>query len=183
MFKELTVSRYLGILLCLGILVGCGKAVSPVSQRIAVGDLAPQFMLPDINSNQQVNSSKVIESSNAVVIIIWSMACPSCREALVDCQHVYQKYGPAGVSFVGINFDMENLSGVRAFLLAEGIEFMTVWDNGGKVTRAYKALDYTFSIFVVDRQGSISFAQYDHPPDLAALLSRALDEMLARESD
>jgi hypothetical protein len=47
------------------------------------------------------------------------------------------------------------------------------------VAREYRALDYTFSVFVVNREGRVIMAQYDHPPDLALILAETLDEVLA----
>ena len=80
--------------------------------------------------------------------------------------------------FVGIYSDRENTQGVRAFLKAEGIDFLTLWDSSARTARAYKAYDYTFSIFVVDRAGKVILVQYDHPPDLTVMLSQKLDEVL-----
>jgi peroxiredoxin len=167
---------------CLLALLGCAKAPSPGEQRIAPGDMAPTFVLEDMESNEQINFTKTLQNSNAAVLIIWSMACPSCRQALVDCQEVYETYAPHGVSFLSLNFDQENLHGVRAFLRGEDIEYNTLWDRGARVARAYKAMDYTFSIFVVDRDRLVRLSQYDHPPDLATILSKKLDQMLGLPS-
>ena len=169
------------ICLCLLLVLGCAGGSSVESNRIEPGDTAPDFVLSDIFSSEDLNSSKTIHNHNATVITIWSMACPSCREALTDVQRVYEDYSPMTAAFLGINFDTENLQGVRAFLRGEGIAFTTLWDRGRRVTKSYKALDYTFSIFVVDRTGTIVLAQYDHPPDLAAILAETLDRILEQQ--
>jgi hypothetical protein len=44
------------------------------------------------------------------------------------------------------------------------------------MTRDYKALDYTFSAFVLDREGTLVLAQYDHPPDLVDKLREAINK-------
>jgi peroxiredoxin len=161
------------------VLFGCAKKSPVVADRISVGDRAPRFALFDIFGREQVTSAKVVYNNNATVIVIWSMACPSCREALMDVQKVYERYSPNAIAFLGVNFDVENIRGVKSFLRAEGIDFTTVWDKARRVTRDYKALDYTFSVFVVDRNGRIILAQYDHPPNLGTVLAETLDGVLA----
>jgi peroxiredoxin len=172
------ISRLGSVCLSLVLALGCagGSPIEP--KRIRVGDTAPEFMLSDIFSSENVNSAKIVHNHNATVVIIWSMACPSCREALADIRKVYEDYSRMTMAFLGINFDTENLQGVRAFLKGEGIEWPTLWDGRRRVVKKYKALDYTFSIFVVDRTGTVILAQYDHPPDLAEILAETLDQVL-----
>lgn len=167
------------ICLCLVLIFGCAKGTSVTATRLAAGDKAPGFTLGDIFGGPMTNSAKIIHNSNATVIVIWSMACPDCREALMDVQAAHEKYTSKAIGFIGINFDQENVQGVKAFLKGEGIDFLTLWDRASQATRAYKALDYTFSIFIADRQGRLVLAQYDHPPDLATILSNKLDEILS----
>jgi hypothetical protein len=84
------------------------------------------------------------------------------------------------MAFVGINFDEENIQGVKAFLKGENIKFVNLWDPRARVTRVYRALDYTFSVFVADRAGKLVLVQYDHPPDLAAMLAKTLDSLMGK---
>jgi peroxiredoxin len=170
--------RIAAILACLTLVLGCGGVQHVVTDRIEVGDRAPSFVLSEIYGTEKIDSSRLIYGSNATVIVIWSMACPDCREVLLDIQEVHERYAAKAMSFIGINTDHENVQGVKAFLRAEGIDFTTVWDGSGRVARDYRALDYTFSIFVVNSEGRVILAQYDHPPDLADMLTRTLDEVL-----
>jgi len=166
---------------CLTLLTaGCAKAPAKGPQRLMVGDTAPSFILTSISGSEQVISGKTIQSNSATVIIIWSMTCPTCREALAACEGVYERYNNLGMAFVGVNFDQENLQGVNAFIKGENIKFTNVWDPRARVTRAYRALDYTFSVFVVDGAGKLVLVQYDHPPDLAAMLAKALDSLMGK---
>ena len=171
------------VCICLALVTGCAKSTSVLEDRIRAGDRAPNFVLSAMTGGEPVRSGKIFQSSNATVIVIWSLACPGCREALRDVQRAYEKYGNKAAAFLGVNFDTENSQGVRAFLKAEGIEFTTLWDPATRVTRSYKALDYTFSLFVVDRTGTVVIAQYDHPPDLGVILDKRLDEMTTGKTE
>jgi peroxiredoxin len=149
-----------------------------VAERMEVGDRAPSFILSDLYGREKIESSLLVYRSNATIIVIWSMACPSCKDALLDVQRVHEQFAGKGMSFVGINTDHDNVQGVKAFLKAEGIDFAAAWDGSGRVARDYRALDYTFSVFIVNNEGRIILAQYDHPPDLADIITRTLDEVL-----
>ena len=173
--------RLMAVLASVALLAGCagsGAGTGAGAGRLHKGDPAPSFVLSNLESGEEVHSLKTIQGHHATVITLWSMACPSCREALVEVQRVYEEYAPKSVAFIGINFDLENLQGVRAFVKGEGIEFPMLWDQRRRVTRSFKALDYTFSVFVVDRTGTIVLAQYDHPPDLERVLAKTLDGVL-----
>ena len=171
-------ARFAVICMCLSLILGCAKSPTVRQDRIRIGDQAPGFQLSDIFGMEKVNSGKVFHNNNATVVVVWSMTCPDCREALGGVQEVYEEYGSKAIAFVGINFDRENTQGVRAFLKAEGIDFTTLWDSAARTAKAYKAYDYTFSVFVVDRGGEVIRTQYDHPPELAAMLREILDEVL-----
>lgn len=160
------------------IAVACSAGKSARTGRLEKGIKAPGFVLEDIFGNTQVNSSKVFYNNRATVIVIWSMTCATCRDALREVQNLYEKYSSKAIAFIGINFDIENVQGVKAFVKGEGIAFPMLWDKRARVARAYRAADYTFSIFVIDENGRIALAQYDHPPDLESRISRKLDKIL-----
>ena len=169
-------------IVCLAMLVaaGCSGGASSAknADRLKVGDEAPLFTLTDLRTGETYNSGKEVYDIRATVIVFWSMACPVCRDALLEVEKVYDKYAPLGVRFVSVNFDIENLQGVRAFVEGEAIAFPTLMDQGRRVTREYKALDYSFSVFVVDARDLIMLAQYDHPPDLYDVLAKVLDSVV-----
>jgi peroxiredoxin len=172
-------TRLAALLILLPMISGCAGG-GRTSERIQKGMVAPPFALADISTRETVSAAKFIQSHHATVITIWSMACPDCREALLDVKRVYEAYSPKSIGFLGINTDVENIQGVRAFVKGEGIEFPVLWDHRNTVAREFKAVDYTFSVFVVDRMGAFVLAQYDHPPDLERILSKTLDDILDR---
>ena len=171
------------VCLCILIVTGCSGGASKstkTNDRLQAGDTAPGFELPDLLTSEMYNFGKEVHTNRTTVVTLWSMACPSCRDALLEVQKAHDVYSSMGIVFVGVNFDVENLQGVRAFVKGEAIAFTTLWDQGRRVTRKYKALDYTFSVFVVDRDGVITLAQYDHPPDLYDVLAKTLDPVVKR---
>jgi peroxiredoxin len=174
------------ICVCVLLVAGCSGG-APTSgradDRLYVGDMAPGFALTDLSTNEITDFGKDAYTNRATVLTFWSMACPSCKAALLEVKKADQAYSDLGVVFLGVNFDTENLQGVRAFVKGEAIPFPTLWDKGRRVVRDYKALDYTFSIFVVDKGGEVLLAQYDHPPDLYDVLAETLDEVVERAGE
>jgi len=168
-------------LLCLAATLAAGCAKSPTAggtQRLRAGDVAPVYSLPPLSGGEDVSMMRVFQSNIATAVIIWSMECPTCREALVECDEVFKSYGGRAVEFLGINFDTENIIGVRSFLAAEAVSYTNLWDPRTRAARGYAAKDYTFSVFVVDRDRNIVLAQYDHPPDLGVMLAKAIDRLV-----
>jgi peroxiredoxin len=163
--------------------LNCSQSGKSAPDRLVAGDTAPLFSLPMLEGNEEVVVAKVFYNAYATVLIFWSMDCPSCREALLECQKVYDEYQNTSTAFYGINYDMENTQGVRAFLKGENVTIPHLWDRGQRTTKEYKALDYTFSVFVVNREGVIVLAQYDHPPDLADILRKAIDKTFPKRSE
>jgi len=171
------------ICVCVLLVAGCSGGASKsgkAADRLQVADMAPGFALTDLVTNEIYDFGKDAYSNRATVVTFWSMACPSCKLALLDVKKAHEAYTDAGIVFLGVNFDIENLQGVRAFVKGEAIPFPTLWDQGRRAVRDYKALDYTFSVFVVDKGGEVLLAQYDHPPDLYDVLAKELDEIVER---
>jgi thiol-disulfide isomerase/thioredoxin len=167
------------VLMLLAVLAvsSCAKRTGIEEDRLQEGDKAPGFSLGNIFGTEQVVSGKVFHNSDATVVIIWSMACPSCRQVLREMDRLREEYSNRMVSFVSINFDLENVQGVRAFLRGEDIDLVTLWDRGARTVREYEAYDYTFSLFIVNREGRLAMVQYDHPPDLAEMVAREIDRL------
>ena len=172
-------TRLATLIAILAVFSGCAGGGKTV-ERIRTGTVVPPFALAEISTRETISAAKTIQSHHATVITIWSMECPNCREALLEVKGVYEEYRPKSIAFLGINVDVENIQGVRAFVKGEGIEFPVLWDQRRRVAREFKALDYTFSVFVVDRAGTFVLAQYDHPPDLERILSETLDDVLEK---
>jgi len=167
-------ARIAKLLLLVALISGCAGSGGG-GERIQKGMVVPQFALADIMTRENVSGIKTIQSNHATVITVWSLACPDCREAMQAVQSVYEAYQPKSVAFLGVNFDIENVQGVRAFIKGEGIEFPVLWDPRRQVTRFFRALDYTFSVFVVDRDGDVQYVQLvnelTHEPDYEAVLA------------
>jgi len=165
------------LVLCL--FASCSKAPVKTSPRLSPGEQAPVFVLPNMLTAEEVTIGRVFYDNNATVLIFWSMACPVCREALLEMDQLSEEYRGKAIQFFAINFDVENLQGVKAFVKGENLKMPVLSDRRGIVTKSYKAYDYTFSLFVVNREGRLLMVQYDHTPDLKLRVGKLLDEIIS----
>lgn len=160
------------------LVVGCSSKPVKAPTRLSPREKAPPFVLTDMLTSEQVMTGKLFSENNATVLVFWSMACPVCRQALIEIDELYKAYRGKAIAFLAINFDIENLHGVRAFVKGEKLEMPVLLDRRATVTKSYKAYDYTFSLFVVDREGRLVLVQYDHAPDLKVRLKELLDQII-----
>ncbi len=172
---------FLVVVLALCLLGNCSTTPVKTSPRLSPGNQAPVFVLPNMLTAEEVTIGRVFYDNNATVLVFWSMACPVCREALLEMDQLCKDYRGKAIQFFAINFDIENLHGVRAFVKGENIEMPVLWDRGGTVTKSYKAYDYTFSLFVVNREGRLVMVQYDHTPDLKLRVAKLLDKIITSQ--
>ena len=63
------------------------------------GELAPDFVLPDLDGNVQKLSN---HRGRPVLVNLWATWCPPCLEELPNLIEAQEKYGPQGLQIVGL---------------------------------------------------------------------------------
>ncbi len=118
---------------------------------------APDFSLPDIDGN--IRHSKEW-AGRVQVINFWATWCPPCRSETPMFVDMQEKYGAAGLQFVGIAIDDHDK--VQDFMDTYGITYPMLIgdDNAIDVAKRYGnrfgALPYTV---IIDRKGLIQHIQ------------------------
>ncbi|MEW6383745.1 MAG: redoxin domain-containing protein [Pseudomonadota bacterium] len=163
-------------------LVGLSCLAAPAwgGERVEIGQRAPRFVLPVLKGKQQMRSSEVFGAMPLTMLIFWDSNCPDCLQALLRCRDFAPRADSMGVRMLSINFDQGFMAPVRAFVKEERLPFPVLWDAHQLVVRAYRAEGYSFSLFLVDRQETVRYAHYDHPPDVLAELTQQVDAVLAQ---
>lgn len=140
-------------------------AKTPSTQRLPLGEAAPDFTLPDPAGH----SHRLAELSKGRPIVV-IFACNHCpyvvhiRDALGRMAKDFQK---KGVSFVAINsndavtYPEDAPARMAAFAQAGGWDFPYLVDESQKVARAWHAA-CTPDFFVLDASGKLAYAgQFD----------------------
>ncbi|WP_156298647.1 thioredoxin-dependent thiol peroxidase [Mycobacterium paragordonae] len=136
--------------------------------RLAPGDKAPAFNLPDADGNNVKLSD--YKGRRVVVYFYPAASTPGCTKQACDFRDSLAELNEAGIDVVGISPDKpEKLAKFRD---AEGLTFPLLSDPERKVLAAYGAFGekqmygktvtgVIRSTFVVDEKGKIAVAQYN----------------------
>lgn len=140
----------------------------PPTPRIAVGDKAPAFSLPDADGNTV--SLGDFAGRKLVVYFYPAASTPGCTKQACDFRDSLAELNEAGLDVVGISPDKpEKLAKFRD---AEGLTFpllsdpdrtvLTAWGAFGEKSMYGKTVQGVIrSTFVVDEKGKIEVAQYN----------------------
>lgn len=138
------------------------------SARLAPGDTAPAFSLPDADGNTVALSD--YQGRRVVVYFYPAASTPGCTTQACDFRENLADFNAAGMDVVGISPDKpEKLAKFRD---AEGLTFPLLSDPERKVLSAWGAYGekkmygktvqgVIRSTFVVDEQGKIAAASYN----------------------
>ncbi|HID92704.1 MAG TPA: TlpA family protein disulfide reductase [bacterium (Candidatus Stahlbacteria)] len=161
MFKlvKILIVNFLGILILI-------NAQSVAAEGLKISQLAPHFKLKKLNGSGAVVSKDTFPCQELTVLIFWDSYCPECLDIIAECQKFYKKADSLGVAVLSINFDRENIAGVRAFVKGVGITFPVLSDSRATVAALYQADPYDFSFFIIDKKGIIRYVCYEIPLDI-----------------
>jgi peroxiredoxin Q/BCP len=135
--------------------------------RLAPGDEAPEFSLPDADGNEVSLSSR---RGQRVIIYFYPAAMtPGCTKQACDFRDSLQSLAGAGFAVIGISPDSP--AKLAKFRDRDGLNFPLLSDPEHKVLEAYgaygekmlygkKSVGVIRSTFVVDPDGKIEKAQY-----------------------
>jgi thiol-disulfide isomerase/thioredoxin len=116
----------------------------------AIGDLAPDFVLPRLDGKVQKLSNY---RGSVVVVNLWATWCPPCIEEMPLLDRLAADYAGRGVVFLGVAGD-EDRAAVERFVHEKSPAFVVLLDPGGEVGTQYGITGYP-ETFVVDREGRL----------------------------
>jgi thioredoxin-dependent peroxiredoxin len=139
-----------------------------MNNRLAEGDAAPDFRLPD-STGAEVSLSD-FRGRRVVVYFYPSAGTPGCTKQACDFRDNLAELNDAGFAVVGISPDKP--AKLAKFVAAEGLTFPLLSDEGREVLAAWGAygekqnygrtvVGVIRSTFVVDPDGKIEKAMYN----------------------
>jgi thioredoxin-dependent peroxiredoxin len=140
----------------------------PPTPRLAVGDKAPAFSLPDADGKTVKLSD--FKGRKVIVYFYPAASTPGCTKQACDFRDSLAELNEAGLDVIGISPDKPEK--LAKFRTAEGLTFpllsdpdrsvLTAWGAFGEKTMYGKTVQGVIrSTFVVDEQGKIEVAQYN----------------------
>lgn len=101
--------------------------------RVAVGNVAPDFTIPDMEGEAVTLSDK---RGGYVLVDFWASWCAPCRKANPGLVRVYDEFRGEGFEVVGVSVDKNRKSWLKA-IDDDGLEWINLsncagWDNESK---------------------------------------------------
>jgi thiol-disulfide isomerase/thioredoxin len=132
---------------------GTGQAAEPGSGQAASRGSAPAIA-GTTYEGQAFDLASL--AGKPVVVNFWFPSCPPCRAELPDMQKAFEKYGPHGVQFVGVQqLGLDSAASGKQFWSEIGVTFPAFPDQGSKVQAAYEVLSYPTTIFIDSRHNVV----------------------------
>lgn len=105
-WRHCSVIGLLSALLLSGLLEPLDTGAEPVSSKetaLKVGDVAPDFVLPDLNG-MPVRLADY-RGKKVVFLNFWAPWCPSCRFEMPTMPEVFQRFKDQGLEILAISID------------------------------------------------------------------------------
>lgn len=124
---------------------------------VRVGDVAPDFTLPD-QTGAPVRLSALLGKATVVLYFYPKDQTPGCTTEARAFRDSYAGFAEAGAEVVGISSD--SVASHRRFAAKEGLPFLLLSDRGGQVRERY-GVEKTLGIlpgrvtFVIDSTGVV----------------------------
>jgi peroxiredoxin Q/BCP len=139
-----------------------------MSDRLAPGDTAPDFTLPDADGNEV--ALKDLRGKSVIVYFYPAAMTPGCTKEACDFRDSLDSLAAAGYAVLGISPDKP--AKLAKFRDRDGVTFPLLSDPDKSVLTAYgtwgektmygkKVTGVIRSTFVVDPDGKIAVAQYN----------------------
>jgi len=125
--------------------------LSPMLSAVEIGETAPNFVLPQLESSTQQQLKQY--QGKVVYLDFWASWCAPCRTSFPLLEKLYQNYKDQGFAVVAVNMDEEK-AGAEAFLKRYPASFSILRDVEATWAEVY-AVETMPSSFIIDRKGVI----------------------------
>lgn len=111
---------------------------------------------------------------SVAVVNFWASWCAPCRKEERKLEELWQRFGPRGVSFLGIN-TRDTKADARTFLDEFGVTFPSIFDPYAKIAYRFHVVFLPVT-YVLDKQGRIAATIVGATVD-----TKPLEQILERE--
>ena len=119
-------------------------------QKVAVGAVAPDFMLTDMQGNKHRLSDY---KGQGVFLNFWGTWCKPCETEMPYINNQYQQFKDKGVQVLAVDISESNLA-VNQFASRYKLDFPIMIDTDKQVMSAY-GIDPLPATFLIDKNGEV----------------------------
>lgn len=151
-----------------------GVALAGAVGAQEVGTRAPAF---DVASSGAKNVRLADLKGRVVYVDFWASWCAPCKQSFPWMNEMQSKYGPRGLSVVGVTVDRKR-EDAEKFLTATPAAFTVGFDTTGKVAEAYRPKGMPTS-FLIGADGVVRAVHVGFKDQDKADLEREIQAALA----
>jgi peroxiredoxin len=124
--------------------------------HIVAGNMAPGFSLKALDGKE--HSLEQLIEQGPVVAAFFKVSCPVCQFTFPFLERIYQRYGGANVTFLGISQD--DAGATKDFAREFGVTFPMLLDEKQKSYPASNAYGLTSvpTIFLIETDGTVKIS-------------------------
>ncbi|AZU63195.1 thiol-disulfide oxidoreductase ResA [Neobacillus mesonae] len=120
------------------------------AEKVAVGSLAPDFVLTDMQGNKHKLSDY---KGQGVFLNFWGTWCPPCKKEMPYINNQYHQFKDKGVQVLSVNIQESELA-VNQFADRYKLDFPIVIDTDKEVMTTY-GIDNLPATFLIDKDGKV----------------------------
>ncbi|MFJ7725505.1 thiol-disulfide oxidoreductase ResA [Neobacillus sp. NPDC097160] len=119
-------------------------------QKVAVGEIAPDFALVDMQGNKHRLSDY---RGQGVFLNFWGTWCPPCKKEMPYINNQYHQYKDNGVQVLSVDIQEPELA-VNQFAERLKLDFPIMIDKDKEVMNVY-GVDLLPATFLIDKDGKV----------------------------
>ena len=125
----------------------------PAPAPLLKSPAAPRFTVHDVQGHT-LDLGELLHRG-PVLLDFWATWCAPCVQSLPELEAWHRRYGPLGLSVVGVSVDgPRNFARVRPFVASRGLTFAIVLDRDGRLQQSYQVLAAPTAV-LIDTSGAI----------------------------
>ena len=114
---------------------------------------APKVVMTQLKGGAKIDLASL--HGRPVLVTFWATSCPGCVAEMPHLIKLYQELAPKGFEIIGVAMNYDKPNNVLEMQKQKNIPYPIVWDDVGKISRAFGTVTLTPTHFLIDPQGEI----------------------------